>query len=356
MNLVFNPFNRLIALCASLALALAIAPPKLIVDRPPGGTKQLLARRVPALMRQHQIDGVSIAVLRHGRVEAVLPYGKSNNAVSPAVSAASVFQAASLGKPVLAELVLQLAAEGLIDLDRPLTSYLPDLFNHPDPRVLEITPRMALSHSSGLRNYGAAGMAPLAFAPGTGFEYSGRGFDAVQQVVEHVTGLPLETLAQRRLFEPLGMTQTSFVWQASYAQTAARGRSAKAGLSAVGPASSHAKAAWGLRTTAGDYAKFLAYVMDRAKAPSMRAFSPLASQTDITGQISWGLGWGLQKTSPNPSIWHWGSNPGFRSFAVAYPVEGVGIVVMANSENLFKAVDDIILTSIGGRLPAYDWF
>ncbi len=344
------------ALCACFAIVLAILPPELIVDTPTRGTKQLLSTLVPALMRQHQIDGVSIAVLRHGRVEAVLPYGKSNNALSPDVRANSVFQAASLGKPVLAELVLQLAAEGQIDLDRPLTSYLSELFNHPDPRVLEITPRMALSHSSGLRNYGAADIAPLAFAPGTGFEYSGRGFDAVQQVIEHVTGLPLETLAQRRLFEPLGMTQSSFVWQASYAQTAARGRSAKAELSPVEPVSSQAKAAWSLRTTAGDYAKFLAYVMDRSEAPSMKAFSPLTSHTDITRQIGWGLGWGLQKTSPNPSIWHWGSNPGFRSFAVAYPIEGVGIVVMANSENLFKAVDDIILASIGGRLPAYDWF
>ncbi len=356
MKLVFKPLSLLIALCACFAIVLAIRPPELIVDTPTGGTKQLLSTLVPALMRQHQIDGVSIAVLRHGRVEAVLPYGNSNNALSPDVRTNSVFQAASLGKPVLAELVLQLAAEGLIDLDRPLTSYLPDLFNHPDPRVLEITPRMALSHSSGLRNYGAAGMAPLAFAPGTGFEYSGRGFDAVQQVVEHVTGLSLEALAQRRLFEPLGMTQTSFAWQASYAQTAARGRSAKAGVSPVSPASSQAKAAWSLRTTAGDYAKFMAHVMDRAKTPSMRVYSSLESQTEITDQISWGLGWGLQKTSPNHSIWHWGSNPGFRSFAVAYPVEGVGIVVMANSENLFKAVDDIILAAIGGRLPAYDWF
>ncbi|MGH1466020.1 MAG: serine hydrolase domain-containing protein [Cognatishimia sp.] len=323
---------------------------------PPDGTKHLLSTRVPTLMRRYQIDGISIAVLREGRVETLFSYGNSNNPMHPLVSTSTVFQAASLGKPVLAELVLQLAAEELIDLDRPLTSYLPDLFNQPDPRVSKISARLVLSHSSGLRNYGSDDNAHLAFAPGTGFEYSGRGFDALQQVIEHITGLSLETLAHRRLFDPLGMSQSSFVWQAEYDQHSAHGNFGMGVLPPVDPNIGDAKAAWSLRTTAGDYAKFMGHVMKRAIIPSRRALSPLVSQIEVTDQVGWGLGWGLQNTSPNHSIWHWGSNPGFRSFAVAYPVEGVGIVVMANSENLFQAVDDIILAAIGGSLPAYDWF
>ncbi len=77
---------------------------------------------------------------------------------------------------------------------------------------------------------------------------------------------------------------------------------------------------------------------------------------DLTGDIQWGLGWGLQKSVPNASFWHWGSMAGFRHSVVGYPEEKIAVIVMTNSEKAFKMVDELISTAIGGDNPSYEWF
>jgi len=64
----------------------------------------------------------------------------------------------------------------------------------------------------------------------------------------------------------------------------------------------------------------------------------------------------LQETEPNESFWHWGSVAGFRHYVVGYPKEKLAVVFMSNSSTAFKLVDDVMVQSIGGRYPSYDWF
>ena len=94
------------------------------------------------------------------------------------VSAGTVFQAASLSKPVVAYAALLLADAGLLDLDRPLGSYLPEPYAAGDPRIRSVTARQALSHSTGMQNwrFSADDTLQFAFAPGGGFQYSGEGY------------------------------------------------------------------------------------------------------------------------------------------------------------------------------------
>ena len=139
----------------------------------------------------------------HGGDVSVEGFGVRRAGTDDKVTGDTVFEAASLSKPVFASIVMQLAAEGLIDLTRPLVSYLP-LPNPADERAKGITATHVLSHSSGWRNWrGGRDVALTAdFEPGSKFSYSGEGYFFLQRVVEKLTGQGLPRLARDRVFEP----------------------------------------------------------------------------------------------------------------------------------------------------------
>ena len=143
-----------------------------------------------------------------------------NDSAQTPLDAGTIFEAASLSKPVFAYLVLRLADRGEFDLDRPLSEMLeyPRLAH--DERYKRITGRIVLSHGTGLPNWGGEKLT-LQFDPGTAYGYSGEGFVFLQKAIERVTGRSLEELARREVFQPLGMTRSSFVWQERFAGNAA---------------------------------------------------------------------------------------------------------------------------------------
>lgn len=243
----------------------------------------------------------------------------------------------------------------MIDLDRPLVAYQPDLFASEEPDLRRITARMILSHSSGLDNFGHTPPEALNFAPGAGFQYSGLGYARLQQVIERLTGKTLEALAREHVFQPLGMASSSYVWRPDLEPRLVLGHDAEGAPLSKRRKPARGNAAWSLYSTASDYARFVAFLLNRSDQDGPAA-DMLARQIRITDQISWGLGWGLQETTPTPSLWHWGGNPGFRSYVVAYPREKIGIVVLSNGENMFKMIEPTILGTIGGALPSYHWF
>ena len=276
----------------------------------------------------------------------------------------AVFEAASLGKPLFAYAVLQLVAEGRLALDAPVLGYLPGGYRHPrrplaasspsdpvdDPRLARVTVRMALEHTSGLPNFGTA---PLAFEsePGSRWQYSGEGYLLLQRAVEAVTGEPLERLMAERVFAPLGMTHSSYVWDERLAPLAVRAPAE--GASA--PASRRfrtAVAATTLYTTAGDYGRFLAALLADRRMLALATASPVTA--DARRGLSWGLGWGIDDEAGSdgagPVLWHWGNVPGYRAFAMASPARGDAFVLLTDAEDGLK-----LAPSIAGRLlPGHD--
>ena len=229
-----------------------------------------LAREIPRLLRVSGIPGLSMAVVQDGRVVWAGAFGTVNDSAQTPLDAGTVFEAASLSKPVFAYLVLRLADRGEFDLDRPLFEMLeyPRLAH--DERYKRITARIVLSHGTGLPNWGGEKLT-LRFDPGTAYGYSGEGFVFLQKALERVTGRSLDELARREVFEPLGMTRSSYVWQERFAGNAAY---AKNWLWQVAPANRYteaeANAAASLLTTATDYAQFVAAVLTgRGLSPAM---------------------------------------------------------------------------------------
>jgi methyl acetate hydrolase len=219
----------------------------------------------------------------------------------------TVFNIASMTKPVAAAAIMMLVEEDKLSLDDPISKYVPEFEGKPvlasfdaedasymtRPAASEVTLRQLLSHSAGLV-YGFANdtMArlsaanpgvdqttfPLIFDPGTAWAYAG-GIGVVAQVLEKIEGKTLDAFLQERVFDPLGMHDTGYaVPRSENARVAAVYRMTEDGL-VESPVPEDVRSAvsgdGGLYSTAGDYAKFIRMVLNGGAAPDgMRLLSP----------------------------------------------------------------------------------
>lgn len=331
-----------------------------------------LERVVPRLMKDGDVPGLSLAVVAEGRIVYHRAFGVRDAGTGVAVDDDTIFEAASLSKPVFAYAVLKLADAGRIDLDAPLAKYLPGDYVE-DPRLRSITARRVLSHTTGFPNWRPQGQ-PLKihFDPGERFSYSGEGFVYLQKAVENLTGQTLEAVARRLVFEPLRMTNTSYAWQDRFEGRKAMGHDA-VGMPRGPRRPAEASAAASLHTTAQDYARFLAAVLDGAGLRKETAAQMIHPQIHVdegcqncvstkpTGRLSreigWGLGWGVQETEDGSSLWHWGDNggSGFHCYVVGFPNQRLGVVVFTNSLGGHGIIPDVVAAAIGGHHPAFAW-
>lgn len=184
----------------------------LLAYQPPpikGNVPQALDTLLPLLMSKHQVPGAAVVGIENRRIVCEKYLGVRKAGQSDLVDENTVFEAASMTKPLAAYVALKLVEQGRLDLDRPLASYLPE----PYLKHEKITARMVLSHTSGFPNWRPKGK-PLRVLhePGTAYRYSGEGFQFLQRVMEQITGEDYESLMQRMLLRPLGMKNSSHVW------------------------------------------------------------------------------------------------------------------------------------------------
>lgn len=347
--------NKVVIL-ALLALLVGCLPNKsLLTEKPILEVSEKLDAVVPALMKQADVVGLSLSVIRSGQLAISKSYGYADLDNKRVINQHTVFRAASLGKPIFAYVVLALVQHGKLNLDKPLFHYLDEKVIESDSRSLLITARMVLSHTTGLTNFNK-GMAPeFQFEPGSGFQYSGHAYQYLQTVIEHIERDSFESLATKYVFGPVSMSQSSFVWRDNYQNVVAHSYN-KSQTKSMSTQVDEAFAAWSLYTTANDYAKFVQHIMLQATAVNSVSSELLKPQFQVARDVKWGLGWGIQDTKPNPSFWHWGSLGGFRHYVVAYPSEKIAVLVMSNSSEAFKIVEDLMTQSIGGAYPSYAWF
>jgi len=282
------------------------------------------------------VPGLSLTILADGRVEPARTYGVKNRTTQEPVAQETVFEACSLSKPVLAYAALTLVAEGRLDLDKPLLSQASeDVLTREffrgkieDDRMRGITPRMVMSHRSGFPNW-RGGRLSLVAEPGTQFGYSGEGFVLLQKVVEQIAGRPLNEFVKERVFVPLAMTSSSYVWIPDFDIRAAvphslfgEAKPKHKPLSANGAASLH--------TTSGDYARFLAAIFQGPGLSEDLRRQMLTEQTVVSSGVGWGLGLGLENVEGREFLWHWGDNLNFKCFFLIDRQARSGFVYFAN--------------------------
>jgi len=175
---------------------------------------------------------------------------------------------------------------------------------------------------------------------------------------------------RRKVFDPLGMVSSSYVWQSRYESLKVYNHSLLGDL-AGRRTPWRANAAASLHTTAGDYARFVAAVLaGKGLRPSTaRALMSPQSRPDERGintatvpptgrfapSLAWGLGWGLEQEGDAWSLWHWGDNGTTKAYVAASPRRGIGVVLFANSENGLALVPEVLADVMGGSSPACAW-
>lgn len=329
------------------------------------GTQSVeLRNKMEELAREHGICAATFASLSAGTpnppelVEGCKSIG--------AVSASSVFQAASLSKPVVAYGVLKLVAQAKLDLDASVVRYLPEGYEHRSnpfdskrPPVTdrvaaadlkEVTIRSLLNHSSGFPNW-SSGSLTLDFRPGSGWQYSGEGYALLQRVVEVVASEGLEEFMQRQVFKPLGMDSSGFRWNDAFSDRIVPG------TVMFGRAWQHRFpepiAAASLCTTAGDYAKFMAALLRDESALRLTTAAPVSASA--RPPLDWGLGWGIEHLPSGPCIWQWGNNTGYRAFAMASVRSGDGFVLFTNSERGLLLAEPLANLVIPSEHPSFQF-
>jgi CubicO group peptidase (beta-lactamase class C family) len=311
---------------------------------------------VPALMDSGGVPGLSMAIVNDSAIVWSRGFGVRSVETGEPVDANTVFEAASLSKPVFAYAVLQLVDQGLIDLDTPIAEYYDYEDIAYDERHTLITPRMVLTHSTGFPNWRpSGGRLTIDFEPGSQFSYSGEGFGYLQRAVMQITGEPLQELAQRLVFQPLGMTSSSYIWDDRFEANLALPHADGEVLPKRKPGRGQGHAAATLHTTATDYAHFLIAVMNGTLLSDSMAAAMLTPQIEVDSGVSWGLGIGLQDDEAGRAFWHWGDNTGYKAYTLAYPDRGVGIIWFTNGESGHSILEALLAETVGGAQPAADW-
>jgi len=312
-----------------------------------------LEEQLPGLMEQHNVPGVSVALISDRELVWSRGYGVRCAGSDETVQPETIMEACSMSKPFFAYLLLKLAEEGRFDIDRPLVEYLGKDYLDDDPRHRSITARMTLTHTSGLPNWRKGGWRSgsplsLAFDPGTQFRYSGEGFLMLQRALETKTGSDLDTVSRERLIEPLKLHNTRYVWDERFLACAACGHDREGNVKPDRNFYDRANAAYSLYTSAEDYAWFVVEILraDRTASHSLSAqmrkemLTPASHRDDQ--EADWGLGWGLSDVNNQQHVYHSGANgSGFRCYCEFYPESGDGLVIMTNAlagDDLWKTV------------------
>lgn len=318
------------------------------------------------LMTDAHVPGVSMALIRNGKMPVPVQVGVRNVTTAAPVDADTVFASASLSKPVFAYIVLQLVDAGVLSLDTTLASLAPDVVVD-DPRAAVISVRHVLSHTSGLPNWRGKNPLKTSIKPGERFSYSGEGFNWLQKAVETATSQPLEALANRLVFRPLRMTRSSFLWQPVFDLNFADGHDGT-GAPATARKGTQARAAFSMQTTPADYARFMRAVLTGARLKPATArlwLTPhvrlkqhcyVCHTADLPEQdqrIAWGLGWGLEPD--RGTFFHWGDNGRFKTFAIGSVKGRSALVVFTNGANGMAIMPDIVGRWMPGDRPVFTW-
>ena len=338
---------------------------------------------VSAVMDSAGVTGLQMAIINDGQVVYTHEFGLASRATGRTPDSETVFAGCSLSKPVFAYLIMQLAEEGRLDLDRPLVGYLANPIEEyykwgclkGDARMQEITARRVLTHTTGWPNLRAmmeGGKLGFLYPPGEWFSYSGEAFSFLQLAIEQITEMTLDVLAREKIFIPIGMSRTSYVWDEGFEANCADGHTERQRRIKM-TRSLDAGAGGSLVTTAADFARFVVAVInaewlkqtsiDQMLAPqvrvvSKRMFGPLARETmeDTTSiHLSWGLGWGLFASEFGPALFHTGHAPGWENYTVTYRDEKIGIVLLSNSSNFESIAQRVAVCAIGDYHSPFLW-
>lgn len=328
-------------------------------------------------MDHYDVPGVSIAVVRNGKIAWVEGYGISNANTGTVVDSGTLFQAASISKPFAALAVLQLLERDQLSLGADVNTYLQNWKIDDDELTSneKITLERLLTHTAGVSVHGFPGYeqgkklptieevlngtgntnrVEVLTVPGSKWKYSGGGYSIVQKVIEDMGGIAFEEYLAQNVLRPIGMADSTF----EQPLPATRSYKASAGHDGNGNTvpglwnNYPEKAAAGLWTTPSDLARYciaIHNILANKKEGILKKESVELMLTKHKGD--WGLGPRLDKKGDSLVFGHSGGNLGFSSHFLAFPYQGNALVIMANGDTCMELINEIQRSIIN----AYQW-
>lgn len=345
---------------------------------------------VNRLMDRANVQGLSLSILNKNQQAYLKTYGFKNIDKNEYLDASTVLYAASFSKAVFGYLTMKLAQEKVVDLDKPLYNYLSkpieayEYFSDlkSDDRWKLITARMCLSHTTGLPNVrwlhpttgvlDTLGVMKIYFTPGQKYAYSGEGIKLLQLVIEEITKQSVEELAIEKIFKPIGMTRTGYIWHDRFDDNYATGHLSDNTLNPKKKRTTPV-AGGSLVTTITDYTRFIEYLMQQ-KGLDKRIFKEMISpQIEILSKtqfpsiteetttenkainLSYGLGWGLLKCPYGRAFFKEGHDDAWRNYNINFIDKGISIIIITNSANGEFIFKELLETLIGDTFTPWKW-
>lgn len=352
-------------------------------------TTDSLYAKIEYLMKVANVSGVAVAVFNDNKPVFNKTFGLANVPKNMPFEKTSVMYGASFAKMVFGYIAMQYVQEKVIDLDKPLVQYLKQPLTEikingfrrgyhdlkDDKRYEKITARMCLSHTTGFPNwrwFEADKKLKIKFEPGSRYSYSGEGLYLLQFIIEQLTGKDYETISQERVFKPLGMMNTSQVWQTWFDNSICYGHNPK-GEPYELMKWKEAGAGGSMSTTFEDFTKFYTHLISgkglsrksfkemtsqQVRIKSRSQFGPL-SQIDSTDNdnIKLGYGFGVGTfTSPfGRAFFKEGHDEGWGHYSVAFPDKKIAVVIMTNNDNGESIFKELLEYSIGDKFTPWKW-
>jgi CubicO group peptidase (beta-lactamase class C family) len=340
--------------------------------------RESIAEAIAASMKQHEVPGVSIAVVNNYQIDWADGFGVLKAGESNPITPTTLFQAASISKPVAALAALRTVELGKLTLEEDVNRRLTSWHIPANPLLTTpITLRHLLSHTAGLTVHGFAGYASdqsvptllqvlagsppansepikMFIKPGYMFKYSGGGYCVMQQLLIDVTGTPFPDYMRQQVLEPLGMEHSTYEQPLpeSMRPSAATAHRAHAkpitGAWHVYPE----MAAAGLWTTPSDLAQVVIEIAGSTVGHKGKVLSNNMVAEMLKPRLGkYGLGFAVSSSDQSFTFSHGGSNEGYRCLLIGVPATGQGCVIMTNSDT-----GSALLPEVAAAVSqAYDW-
>ncbi len=314
---------------------------------------------IETYQKYYNIPGVSLALIRDGKVVYHRTYGVTNTMTGEKVNDLTLFEAASVTKPVFAFAVQRLAERGVIDLDKPLYLYLPYDDIAYDDRYKLMTARHVLTHRTGFPNWrymNEDGKLNLKFTPGTSYNYSGEGFEYLKMVIEKITGKKVEQVLKEEVIEPIGLYHTFFSKNDSLQRMVAFGHFD--GLPSNNDLPESPGMAYSMHTEANIFTTFMLYLLEQKglnaqtyetmfQKHSEFNYDPGDEKPKIPAYM--GISLEIRETPFGKSFGHGGNNGDFKCKFEVYKDQKMGYAIFTNSNTSDALLENLRKFLVEGK-------
>lgn len=300
-------------------------------------------------LKENNIPALGLGIINGGKLQKVKVFGEFTKGFQALHN--TLFNVASLTKPVTAMVALRLISLGKWKLDEPLDAYWtdPDIIN--DPRHKKLTTRIVLSHQTGFPNWrwmNADKKLNFQFEPGTKYQYSGEGFEYLRKALEKKFGKPLEELAKELIFKPLKMNDTNYIWDQKTDESRFAIGYNTDGKPYPTEKNKTANAADDLHTTIQDYSNFMVGLM-KGNLLTPEVFQEMIKKQVKTKENKYfGLGLEIYDLGNGEyALSHGGADQGTRCIALVLPKSGKGIIIFTNIDDGYKVYEKLVVHYLG---------